>query len=107
LGGLGCVDVTPRRQGRRMGVIDGPFIGTEALEAGAVSQRALGRSYTRLHRNVYLGNEQVHTPATRAVAAWLWSNRQATVAGLSAAALHGSRWIDADRPAELVRSNGK
>lgn len=47
------------------------------------------------------------TPEMTAKAAWLWSGRQATVAGLSAAALLGSRWIDADLPAELNRRNGK
>jgi hypothetical protein len=40
---------------------------------------------------------------TEALAAWLWSVRQATAAGLSAAALHGSKWIDASLPAELNR----
>jgi hypothetical protein len=39
--------------------------------------------------------------ADKAVAAWLWSGRRARVAGLSAAALLGTRWIDAKRPAEL------
>jgi hypothetical protein len=33
--------------------------------------------------------------------------RDATVAGLSAAALHGSKWIDPHVPAELFRRNGK
>ena len=37
----------------------------------------------------------------------MWSGRQATVAGLSAAALHGTRWIDPRLPAELYRRNGK
>jgi hypothetical protein len=37
----------------------------------------------------------------KAIAAWLWSGRRATVAGLSAAAFHGSLWIDAGLPAEL------
>jgi very-short-patch-repair endonuclease len=47
------------------------------------------------------------TAESRAVAAWLWSGRQATLGGLSAAALHGSKWIDAELPAELFRRNGK
>ena len=46
-------------------------------------------------------------PAARAVAAWLWSGRQATVAGFSAAALSGTQWIDPRLPAELYRRNGK
>jgi very-short-patch-repair endonuclease len=35
------------------------------------------------------------------------ATRQATLGGLSAAALQGSRWIDAHLPAELFRRNGK
>ena len=34
-------------------------------------------------------------------AAWLWSGRRATVAGISAAAMHGGKWIDSRLPAEL------
>jgi hypothetical protein len=47
------------------------------------------------------------TAVTRAEAAWLWSGRQAVTAGLSAAALYGTQWIDPRRPAELCRRNGK
>ncbi|OHV05983.1 endonuclease domain-containing protein [Mycobacterium talmoniae] len=90
-----------------MGAIEGPFLGTEALAAGTVSRRALATYYRAIYRNVYLANDQQLTPTDRAVAAWLWSDRQATAAGLSAAALHGSQWIDADLPAELYRRNGK
>jgi hypothetical protein len=43
--------------------------------------------------------------ADKALAAWLWSGRRATVAGLSAAALLGTRWIDAKRPAELNQAS--
>ncbi|MGK2868059.1 MAG: endonuclease domain-containing protein, partial [Mycobacterium sp.] len=44
-------------------------------------------------------------PVQKAVAAWLWSGRRAVLAGLSAGALHGMRWIDADLPAELNRQS--
>ena len=47
------------------------------------------------------------TPATGAAAAWIWSGRQATLAGSSAAALYGTQWIDPGLPAELFRRNGK
>jgi hypothetical protein len=60
-----------------------------------------------VYRNVYLPKSEVLTPTTRAVAAWLWSGRQATAAGLSAAALYGTQWIDPRLPAELYRRNGK
>jgi hypothetical protein len=85
-----------------MGGIDGPFIGTEALAAGLVSRRGLTR-YRRIYRNVYMPKAQPLTAVTRAKAAWLWAGREATTAGLSAAALHGSQWIDPAEPAELVR----
>ena len=58
-----------------------------------------------VYRNVYLRNDIELTPERRALAAWLWSRRNATVAGLSAAALHGSRWIDPQLPAELIRQD--
>ena len=53
---------------------------------------------------MYVPKGQELTAETRAVAARLWSGRNATAAGLSAAALHGSNWIDAALPAELIRS---
>ena len=45
------------------------------------------------------------TPAQRAYAAWLWSRRQATVVGISTAAMHGSKWIDSRLPAELNQAS--
>jgi hypothetical protein len=86
-----------------MGEMDGPFIGSEALAAGLVSRRGLRNGYDVVYRNVYLPKGYELTAATRAKAAWLWARRDATVAGLSAAALHGTKWIDAALPAELIR----
>lgn len=34
-------------------------------------------------------------------AAWLWSEREGTVCGLAASAMHGARWIAGDVPIEL------
>lgn len=87
-----------------MGEPNWPFIGTEALAAGQVSRRTLRSQHEMIYRNVYLRKDQQLSAATRAMAAWLWSGRHATVAGLSAAAWHGSRWVDPWRPAELNRS---
>jgi hypothetical protein len=56
-----------------------------------------------VYRNVYLQSGVQLTPERRAVAAWLWSNRDATLAGMSAAAIHASRWLDSELPAELYR----
>ena len=78
-----------------------PFIGSEALAAGAVSRYQLATQYDLVFRNVYVPKGQALTPVDKAVAAWLWSGRRATAAGLSAAALHGALWIDAHLPAEI------
>ena len=45
------------------------------------------------------------TAAVRARAAWLWSRRRGIVAGRSAAALHGAKWVDAHLPAEVLWNN--
>jgi hypothetical protein len=83
--------------------LDWPFRGTEALAAGIVTPHRLRRDFEPVHRNVYIPRGKKLTPVTRAVAAWLWSGRAATVAGLSAAALHRTAWIDDWLPAELNR----
>src|SRR5262245_54569381 len=80
-----------------------PFMGTDAVASGRISRRQLARRYTTVYRNVYLDKEVQLTAVARAKAAWLWANQDATLAGLSASAMHGSRWIDAAEPAELMR----
>jgi very-short-patch-repair endonuclease len=80
-----------------------PFIGTEAIAARTVTRRTLVSRHRMVYRNVYLDKGAELTARRRAVAAWLWSQRNATVAGLSAAALHGAKYVDAALPAELVR----
>jgi very-short-patch-repair endonuclease len=85
--------------------VEWPFLGTEALAAGAVNRYQLSTRHDALYRNVYVPGGQAVTAADRAVGAWLWSGRRATVAGLSAAALHGAKWIDATLPAELNQSS--
>jgi Protein of unknown function (DUF559) len=82
---------------------DWPFRGTEALAAGLVTPHELRTKFHSVYRNVYVPRGQPLTPVTRAVAAWLWSGRAATAAGLSAAALHRTAWIDPWLPAELNR----
>jgi hypothetical protein len=84
-----------------------PFIGTEALADGHATSRALRTQYRPVYRNVYMPKDHELTAAARGVAAWLWSGRRATAAGVSAAALLGTRWIDPGLPAELYRPNGK
>jgi hypothetical protein len=86
-----------------MAILQGPFRGTEALAAGLVTPHRLRTDFELVHRNVYIPPGTKLTPVTRAIAAWLWSGRSATLAGLSAAALHRTAWIDDWLPAELNR----
>lgn len=88
----------------RMNTKSLPFIGTEAAAAGLVTRRTLVSRHDMVYRNVYLPKGVKLTPDRRAVAAWLWSARNATLAGMSASALYGSRWIDEELPAELIRT---
>lgn len=83
--------------------IEEPFVGTEAVAAGEFTRRTLKSRCEPVYRNVYLPPGAELTPEKRAVAAWLWSGRTATVAGQSAAALYGTDWIEDDEPAELTR----
>ena len=79
------------------------FRADEALAAGTVTRHALQHRHQKLHRNVYAPHDLELTAYTRAMAAWLWSGRAATLAGYSAAAVLGSRWLPDDAPAELAR----
>ena len=82
-----------------------PFIGSEALAAGVVNRYQLATEYEAVYRNVYVPRGQLLSAADRAVAAWLWSGKRATAAGLSAAALHGTLWLDTNLPAELNQAH--
>lgn len=82
-----------------------PFIGSEALAAGAMTPYALRSRYVALHPDVYLVSNAELTAIVRAKAAWLWSRRHGVVAGQSAAAFYGAKWVDDRRPAELLWSN--
>ena len=58
-----------------------------------------------MHRDVYLPRDTEITAVVRAEAAWLWSRRRGVIAGRSASALHGAKWIDGKAPAELIYEN--
>ena len=81
------------------------IIGSESVAAGAVTPYALRTRYFALYPDVHLPRDSVVDAVTRAEAAWLWSGRRGVVAGGSAAALHGSRWVDPGAPAELLYEN--
>ena len=82
-----------------------PFFGSEALAARRLSRYELRRRYIGLHQDVYVSRDAELTPALRAKACWLRSRRRGILAGFSAAALHGARWIDPARPATIIDTN--
>ena len=84
---------------------DNIVVASEALASGRLTRRELDRDYTKLFRNVHARNGVELSARDKAVAAWLWSGRSATLAGCSAAAVLGSRWLDGSAPAELIRGN--
>jgi very-short-patch-repair endonuclease len=84
-----------------------PFIGTEALASGALTRYELRRHYRAIMPNVYLDKRVQPSLHQRAVGAWLWSGREAVVAGLAASALHGAKWVDDDSPVELIWRNAR
>lgn len=84
-----------------------PFIGSEALADGLLSRHELRRYYRPMMPNVYLDKRVTATLRDRTAAAWLWSGRQAVVAGVAAAAMHGAKWVDDDAPIELIWPNAR
>ena len=84
---------------------DWPFLGRQAVRRGEISAWQLQRDYRPIYRNVYLSTRATLTALTRARAAWLWSGGDATLTGLSAAAVLGTKWLGAGEPAELCRPN--
>lgn len=82
-----------------------PFLGSEAVASGALTRSQLCTRYARLFRDVYVNRDVQVTAALRAKAGWLWAKRQGVVAGVSAAALHGSKWVEDTTTVELIHGN--
>lgn len=82
-----------------------PILGRQAVRLGELSSWKLQRDYRPVYRNVYVSRQVTLTALTRARAAWLWSGGDATLTGLSAAAVLGTKWLNAGEPAELCRPN--
>jgi len=88
-----------------MQTIDWPFRASEALDAGALTFRELRRFHAAVYPGVWVPRGVELTVGQRAGAAWMWSSRSGGLAGLSASAVLGAKWIDADSPVELVHTN--
>ena len=82
-----------------------PFIGSEAVASGVLVKSALRTQYIKLFRDVYVNPDTEPTAQLRAHAGWLWSGRRGIIAGLSASALHGAKWVDVTAPLEIIHSN--
>jgi hypothetical protein len=78
------------------------FIGSEAMKSGALTRYQLRSRFVALHPDVYVPPDTHLTATTRARAAWLWSRRRGVVAGHSASALYGAKWVDHRAPAQLL-----
>lgn len=81
------------------------FVGSEAVASGRLSAYALRSRCVPVYPDIYLAADAEVTAVTRAHAAWLWSRRRGVLAGQSAAALHGAKWINSAKPAELIYDN--
>lgn len=82
-----------------------PFIGSEAIAAGALTKTDLDTRCRRLFPDVYVERDVHVDVELRAKAGWLWTRRRGVVAGFTAAALHGSKWVDDVQVVELIHDN--
>ncbi|WP_343710620.1 DUF559 domain-containing protein [Mycobacterium sp.] len=82
-----------------------PFLGSEAIAAKAIPERAMRLLYEPVYPGVYVPCGIEPTASQRARSAWLWSRRRAVVAGNSAAALLGAKWVSPALDAELIHRN--
>ncbi len=81
------------------------FRGRQAVREGLLSEHRLRTRYRAVYRDVYVAKDVSLTAADRARAAWLWAGGDCVLSGLSAAAVLGTKWLDGESPAELVRGN--
>jgi len=80
-------------------------VGRDALAAGLLTPYELRSRYVSLHKDVYVPRDAELTAILRAKALWLRSRGRGILAGFSASALHGSKWIDPTLPAAIIDTN--
>jgi hypothetical protein len=88
-------------------MLDRPFVGSEAIQRGLVRKHELRSRYRSVFPDIYVLKDVEPTLLERAKAGWLWSHRQGVVAGLTASALHGAKWVDEFAPVEMVWPNAR
>jgi hypothetical protein len=84
-----------------------PFVGSDAVASGQLSRYELRRHHRPIMPDIYLDKDVEPSLRQRVVAAHLWANGEAVVAGLAASAMHGSKWVDDDSPVELIWPNSR
>lgn len=75
------------------------------MAAKAMPERAMRSLYEPVYPGVYSPRGIELTAIQRARAAWLWSRRKGIIAGNSAAALLGAKWVSPGVDAELIHDN--
>ena len=80
---------------------------SEALAVGAVTRYQLSVEYRRVLPDVYVPKRAALTLDDQIRAGWLWSHRRGTVCGLSAAGMHGARWVDCSLPHNPWTTRGR
>src|SRR4051794_18632958 len=83
------------------------FLGSDAVEQGALTPHELRRWNQRIFRDVYVPKQHEVSLRDRIEGAWLRSGRQGVVAGVAASAMHGAQWVDDDIPIELIWNYGR
>jgi hypothetical protein len=78
------------------------FVGTEMLARGGLTRGQLRWNYCSIFPDVYVSRATAPSLGCNTVGAWLWSGRNAVIAGRAAAALHGAMWVDTATPIEMI-----
>jgi hypothetical protein len=78
------------------------FLGSEAVARGELTRGQLRWNYRSIYRDVYVPKSASRSLRENMYAAWLWSGRRGIIAGRTAAALHGAKWVDEYAPVELI-----
>ncbi|MCV7066414.1 hypothetical protein H7H51_12985 [Mycolicibacterium farcinogenes] len=84
-----------------------PFVGSHAMASGALTRHELRTRFVAVHRDIYVAKGTRPTALVRGKAAWLRSRGHGILAGFSASAFHGARWIDPGLPAYVIDHNNR
>lgn len=85
--------------------MDDVFLGSRAVRDGLLTPYQLRTGFVTLYPGVYMADHTWASLRVRTAGAWKWSRERGVVAGLAAAALRGSDWVDHDVPIELISPN--